>query len=325
MSVQPSAELFKLLNASVARELQVVVQYILQYTRMEKILKRIRLENILLETTTYEQLGHQIKKFAIEEMKHAGEIMERIYRLGGEATTKADKPDIGTNLKEYMVNNEKAESEALALYDKVIREARSCGDQTTVQMFRKIYKDEEEHLRFFEAYKSLDFSEPDGPADIETKHTKVYTSEYFDLLNKAVAAEISAIVQYTNQHEKAKKLALRVKKEPLEVLKNSNKAQVISDLLKKTFMEEMKHLDLISERIYKLGGECVFNPDPLPEIGDTVDDFLRFGKKGEDYALVLYRTIVKKASEIGDTVTKQLFESVLADEDRHYWEFDDYF
>jgi hypothetical protein len=38
------------------------------------------------------------------------------------------------------------------------------------------------------------------------------------LLNKAAASEISAIVQYTNQHEKATLLVLRKKNTAIEVI-----------------------------------------------------------------------------------------------------------
>jgi hypothetical protein len=51
---------------------------------------------------------------------------------------------------------------------------------------------------------------------------------YFALLNRAVAAEISAILQYTNQHEKASFLALLEKISALEVVTEANKANVVS-------------------------------------------------------------------------------------------------
>ena len=38
-------ELLELLNQAVARELQVSVQYMLQHTKMEKILRKIKAEN----------------------------------------------------------------------------------------------------------------------------------------------------------------------------------------------------------------------------------------------------------------------------------------
>lgn len=314
-----------MLNQGVARELQVSVQYMLQHFKMERILRKVRKENILLEGTTYESLGGILKQMAIEEMKHLADIMERIYYLGGKATTKSDKPQIGENLKDFMEFGYKAEEEALELYRKVITEAEKIGDWETAEMFKEIYRQEEEHLYTFEEYLTVDITEPEGPEDVPTDSVKIYTDDYFELLNKAVAAEISAIVQYTNQHEKASKLALRKKEKPMEVIKSKNKASVISDLLKEVFMKEMDHLEMISERIYLLGGEAAYNPYPLPVIGETVDDFLRLDKKAEDYAIVLYRQIVAEATKLGDTVTKRMFESILEDEDQHYWMFDDYF
>ena len=36
----------------------------------------------------------------------------------------------------------------------------------------------------------------------------------------------------------------------------------------------MKHLEMISERIYLLEGEATVIPDPLPVVGETVLDIL---------------------------------------------------
>jgi len=83
------------------------------------------------------------------------------------------------------------------------------------------------------------------------------------MLNKAAAMEISAIIQYTNQHEKASLLALRKKISALEVVTEANKAKVVSELLKGIFMQEMEHLEKISERIYLLESETTTIPDPL--------------------------------------------------------------
>jgi len=144
------------------------------------------------------------------------------------------------------------------------------------------------------------------------------------MLNKALAAEISAIVQYTNQHEKASQEKLRKKKAPLEVLKGTNKAEVVSDMLKPIFMDEMRHLEQIAERIYEIDFEAIADVDPKPEIGESVDDWLVLDRDAEDYAIVLYRGIIKKATEIGDIKTKRMFEKILEEEEAHYWQFDDY-
>ena len=320
-----SKELLELLNQAVERELQVSVQYFLQHAKMEKIARKARSENILLDKTTYDAIGGTLKDFAIEEMKHLGTIMERIYLLGGKATTKSTKPKIGENVREFAKLGYDDEKNALELYSKILDLAKKENDWETFKIFQEIYSDEEKHLFKFEEYLKFDIKEPDIPEPPEAKHTKIYTKEYFDLLNKAVAAEISAIIQYTNQHEKASQANLRKKDSPLEMVTNNNKAQVVSDMLKTVALEEMEHLEQITERIFMLGGECVFNPDPLPAIGETVEEFLINGRDGEDYAIVLYRQIVKKAQELGDTVTKEIFESIIADEDRHFWMFDDFF
>jgi len=324
MSVQPTSEYLELLNQAVARELQVSIQYILQHAKMEKLLRKVIPENILLDRTTYDAMGKFLKEFAIQEMKHAGEIMERIYYLGGSATTKADRPIIGETLSEFAKNGVLAEEEALILYRNIITAAMKLGDWETYELFEKIYSEEEEHLFKFQEYAEM-IDEPDDDAGPESEWRDIFTETYFSLLNKAAASEISAIIQYTNQHEKALLLALRKKNTALEVITESNKAKVISELLKKIFMQEMEHLEKISERIYLLEGEVTPIPDPLPQIGDTPDDWLRLDHAAENDAILLYRTIIAEALKQGDTTTRRLFEDIVMQEEEHYWEFDDFF
>jgi len=191
-------------------------------------------------------------------------------------------------------------------------------------MFERIYREEEAHLFKFQEYVNFQ-DEPEGPETVPlSEWRKIFTPDYFDLLNKAVASEISAIIQYTNQHEKAAFLALRMKNTPLEAVQETNKAKVISDLLKPVFMAEMDHLEKISERIYLLEGEATFTPDPAPQVGETAEDFLKLDHEAENYALVLYRSIINEALKRGDTKTRTLFESIISQEEDHYWTFDDY-
>ena len=138
------------------------------------------------------------------------------------------------------------------------------GDWETRELFEKIYGEEEDHLFKFQEYTSFqdEKEEPDKVPMPEWR--KIFTPDYFDLLNKAVAAEICGIIQYTNQHEKAAFLELRMKKHPLETVTDTNYQGVVSKILKDIFMEEMKHLEKISERIYLVDGEAVTKPDPLP-------------------------------------------------------------
>ncbi|MBN2154659.1 MAG: hypothetical protein JW776_01265 [Candidatus Lokiarchaeota archaeon] len=325
MIVKTTPEYFELLNKAVAREIQVSAQYMLQHSAMEKLKRKVIKENYLLDTTTYDELGELLEKMAIEEMKHLADIMERIYFLGGEAITKPTKITIGKSMKEFMKLGEKAEIEALELYREVLKMARNLGDDATFKLFRQIYKDEEEHLLKFQEYLDIEDEIPEIENEPpENEWRKIFTADYIKMLNKALAAEMSAIIQYTNQHEKASKETLRKKKAPLELLKGSNKAEVISGMLKPIFMEEMQHLEDIAERIYEIDFEAVADIDPLPKIGEGPDDWIILDREAEDYAIILYRSIVKKATEIGDIKTKRMFEKILEEEENHYWQFDDY-
>lgn len=324
MAVKATSEYISLLNQAISREIQVSIQYMLQHTKMEKLIRKVIPENILLDKTTYEAVGKFLKEIAIEEMKHVADIMERIYYLGGSATTKADKPVIGNSLSEFAKLGAKAEEEALALYRKIIMASREIGDRTTRQLFQKIYVAEEQHLFKFQEYMSIK-DETEGPETTPlSEWRKIFTDDYYALLNRAVAAEISAIIQYTNQHEKASLIDLRKKMSAIEVVTEANKAKVVSDLLKTIFMMEMEHLEKITERIYLLEGECTVTPDPIPQVGETVEDFLKLDHEAENYAITLYRQIIAEASKRGDTTTRRMFEDIVMQEEEHYWTFDDY-
>ena len=170
--------------------------------KWRNLVRRTIPENILLDKTTYDAVGKFLREFAIVEMKHAADIIERIYYLGGQATTKSAKVTVGESLSEFAKLGVKAEEEALVLYRQIIETAGKIGDWETREVFEKIYGDEEGHLFKFQEYTKFQ-DEKDEPSKVPLPEwRKIYTDDYFALLNKAVAAEITGIVQYTNQHEK---------------------------------------------------------------------------------------------------------------------------
>lgn len=320
-----SNEYLDLLNKGVAREMQVSAQYMLQHTKMEKLLRKVIKENILLDSTTYDEFGKILKDFAIEEMKHLAAIMERIYILGGEATTKPDQVTIGNSIKEFAQIGVKAEEEALEMYRTIIEAAKENGDRKTWSLFTQIYSEEEEHLLKFQDYSEV-LDEPDLGETSESEWRSIFNdSDYIALLNKALAAEISANIQYTIQHEKAEGLErMRRKKDPLEVVTGKNKASVVSGMLKTIFLQEMEHMEKIAERIFEIDREALAQVDPLPEIGEKVDDFITLDREAENYAIVLYRKIIEEATKKGDIKTKRMFEDIIQQEEEHYWMFDDF-
>ena len=324
MAVKITPEFNDMLNQAVEREFGVAVQYFLQHAKMEKIIRKSIPENILLDKTTYDAIGKILLEISVQEMKHAAAIMERIYYLGGEATTKGGNPIVGNSISEFAKLGVKAEEEALTLYRKIIDAAGKMGDWETREMFEKIYREEEDHLFKFQEYTNFQ-DEKDEPDKVPLPEwRKIFTQDYFELLNKAVGAEICGIIQYTNQHEKAALLKLRMKKTPLETVKETNSADVVSKILKEIFMVEMKHLEMISERIYLVDGECTTKPDPLPVVGETVMDILRLDHALESSAIFLYRQIIAEAMKRGDTTTRLMFEEIVKQEEEHFWTFDDF-
>lgn len=324
MAVKISPDYVDLLNKAVEREIQVSLQYILQHGKMEKLVRRTIPENIFLDKTTYDAVGKFLREIAVQEMKHAASIIERIYYLGGQASTKSARITIGNSISEFAKLGVTAEEEALTLYRQIIESAGKIGDWKTRELFEKIYKDEEEHLFKFQEYTKFqdEVEEPSKVALPEWR--KIYTDDYFALLNKAVAAEITGIIQYTNQHEKAALLELRMKNSALETIVGTNKADTVSKILKGIFMQEMDHLEKISERIYLLEGEAVIDANPRPVVGETAQDFLVLDHKLESDTITLYRMIIAKALELNDTTTRKMFEDIIIQEENHFWTFDDF-
>jgi bacterioferritin len=324
MAVKTTTGYIDLLNKAVEREIAVSLQYMLQHAKMEKLVRRTISENILLDKTTYDAVGKFLREIAIQEMKHAASIIERIYYLGGKATTKSGKPSIGDSISEFAKLGVKAEEEALTLYRQIIETSGKMGDWETRELFEKIYGEEEGHLFKFQEYTKFQ-DEKEEPSKVPLpKWRKIYTDDYFALLNKAVSGEITAIVQYTNQHEKMAFLELRTKNTPLETITETNKAAVVSKILKEIFMAEMDHLEKISERIYLLEGEATYKPDPLPVVGDTAQDFLTLDHALESTTISLYRQIIAEALKCGDTTTRRMFEDIIIQEENHFWTFDDF-
>ncbi len=97
MAVKISPDYIDLLNKAVEREIQVSLQYILQHAKMEKLRTknhpRKHPSSTKPPTTQSERF---LREISIQEMKHAAAIIERIYYLGGKASTKSAKSPSAT-------------------------------------------------------------------------------------------------------------------------------------------------------------------------------------------------------------------------------------
>ncbi|MEM2741554.1 MAG: ferritin-like domain-containing protein, partial [Nitrososphaeria archaeon] len=86
-----SEELKKLLNEAIARELQVSIQYMWQHVQWRGV-KAFA-------------VNEEFKKIAIEEMKHAEMIAERLFYLGGVPTTVPSPIFVGESLKDMLAQD----------------------------------------------------------------------------------------------------------------------------------------------------------------------------------------------------------------------------
>jgi bacterioferritin len=134
-----SKKLLDLLNAAIAREVQVSVQYMWQHVQWMGV--------------EHYAVSDGFKGVAVEEMKHAEKIAERLWYLGGTPTTKPAPINVGGELWEMVDNDIKAEAEAIEMYKGIIEVAHKEGDVTTAFIFKQILEDEEEHHDFFTSLK----------------------------------------------------------------------------------------------------------------------------------------------------------------------------
>lgn len=126
-----SPQLLEMLNKAIARELQVAIQYMWQHV-MWRGIKGFAAKDAFEE-------------IAVEEMKHAEKIAERLFYLGGIPTTKPEPINVGNTLKEMVEQDAKDEEGAIAMYKQINDMALKEGDVTTAHMFRDILEQEEDH------------------------------------------------------------------------------------------------------------------------------------------------------------------------------------
>lgn len=126
------------------------------------------------------------------------------------------------------------------------------------------------------------------------------------LLNKAVADELSAVHQYMFFHFHC----------------DDQGYDLLANLFKKTAIEEMLHIELLAERILFLGGEVeLVASDEVKKITD-VKEMLATAKKMEESSAMDYNRSAIECSTNADSATKQIFEQLVGDEERHYDQYD---
>ena len=127
-----------------------------------------------------------------------------------------------------------------------------------------------------------------------------------ELLNKAVADELTAIHQYMYFH-------LHCEDQGYDLL---------AGLFKRTAIEEMIHVERLGERILFLKGEVEMEvADDVKKIHD-VKKMLELAVKMEEGSARDYNNWANECSKNADSVSKKLFEDLVMDEERHFDQYD---
>jgi bacterioferritin len=137
-----SDKVLKKLNMLLADELTAVGQYIVH--------------SEMCDNWGYGKLHDAIKKRAIEEMKHAERLIERILFLEGTPDVSGmEKVIIGKDVEQQFRNDRDAEAEANKSYNESIVVCSDARDYGTLELLKSILIDEEQHLDWLETQLSL--------------------------------------------------------------------------------------------------------------------------------------------------------------------------
>ncbi len=126
------------------------------------------------------------------------------------------------------------------------------------------------------------------------------------LLNQAVADELAAVHQYMYFHFHC----------------DDQGYDLLAGLFRRTAIEEMLHIEMLAERILFLKGEVKLATEAPVQPIHEVKEMLSLGRRMEEHSAVAYGKWANECGSNGDIVSKQLFETLVGDEERHYDQYD---
>jgi len=126
------------------------------------------------------------------------------------------------------------------------------------------------------------------------------------LLNQSVADELQAVHQYMYFHFHL----------------DDQGFGPLSALFKRIAIQEMGHVELLADRILFLKGDVDMKmAGDVERITDAAQMLAKAAQMEEDSARA-YNSAVLECAANADSVSKQIFEHLVQDEERHYDEFD---
>lgn len=121
-----------------------------------------------------------------------------------------------------------------------------------------------------------------------------------DALNEDRTFELGAIIQYMGHHYEGEGV----------------ESPAILEQFKKTAIDEMKHAELLAERIVYLGGVPVQKPSAVKR-GGEIKKMIGDDLEAENGAIERYKKHIKLCAELGDSTTRLMLEGILSQEEGH--------
>ncbi len=131
-------KVIEVLNRAKSMELQAIHQYMHQHYH--------------LDDKDYGELAANMKLIAIDEMRHAEALAERITELGGEPTSDLAGPVVkGQTVEEIFPFDAEQEDEAIDVYSGFLNICRENGDSISAKLFEMIIEHEQIHYNYFDS------------------------------------------------------------------------------------------------------------------------------------------------------------------------------
>jgi len=128
----------EVLNKARSMELQAIAQYMNQHYKLADM--------------DYGELAAKVKLIAIDEMRHAESLAERIKELGGEPTSERDgEVESDQEVEDIFSFNAEQEETAIDVYNQFLKVCNDNGDSVTMKLFETIIDHEQEHYNYFDS------------------------------------------------------------------------------------------------------------------------------------------------------------------------------
>ena len=122
-----------------------------------------------------------------------------------------------------------------------------------------------------------------------------------EFLNKALTNELTAINQYWLHYR---------------VLADWG-VKRLAEYERHESIDEMKHADILAERVLFLGGLPNFQAIHKLKVGETVEEILKADLAMEEEAIPLLRDAIEHCERVRDYVSREIFERILESEEEH--------